>query len=85
MYIPHCFRSFQGFSVKDITDFMSHPAINEIAKKLSSNRFTGNAPKKYKVVADVLKAYTGVYTRVNKLNVETTKYIEQVIKITGAK
>jgi hypothetical protein len=34
---------------------------------------------------DVLKAYTGVYTRVNKLNVETTKYIEQVIKITGAK
>ena len=34
---------------------------------------------------DVLKAYTGVYTRVNKLNAETTKYIEQVIKITGAK
>ena len=53
----HIYLTVMGFSVKDITDFMTHPAINEIAKKLSSNRFTGNAPKKYKVVADVLKAY----------------------------
>lgn len=33
---------------------------------------------------DVLNAYTKIYTRVNKLNTETSRYIEDVLNIIGA-
>lgn len=53
----HIYLTILGFSVKQITDFMTHPAINEIAKNLSSDRFRNKPANKWEVIPKILKEF----------------------------